>query len=149
MARTSKKEETLSVHTLIPSGARVCKKRHKNKEIHAFFHPADASCHLHFYCNDRFYGKRSDTFPPCARVPSHPGRAFFCQESAYAFSVLGVCIALAPSRIPLEHDHGDDKEALEKGVCRPCMDIAGICFPDSCLWGVRFLEKRGLGIYVP
>ena len=118
------------------------------KEAHAFFYPADNPCHLCLSCNGGFPGKRRDPLPSCACIFADCGRAFFCQEPSHGFGILGICISFSPFGIPLEHDHGDDEKAFEKNACRPGMDIAGNRFPDSRLWGVCFLEKRNLGIYV-
>lgn len=77
------------------------------KEIYAFFYSADAPCHLRFSCNGGFPGKWRDPFPLCACIPAHNGRAFFCEEYAHGFSILGIRVSFSPFGIPLEHDHGN------------------------------------------
>ena len=117
------------------------------REIQSCAHHADRTCIIDTLRNGRLNGKRNYPVPSCAVFSSHKRRAFFCEESAYAFRLLGICTDVRSSWVSLEHDDGNGKEVFPETVCSTEVGAAHSGTGDCRIWRIRFYKERYRNLY--
>ena len=118
------------------------------REIQSCAHHADRTCIIDTLRNGRLNGKRNYPVPSCAVFSSHKRRAFFCEESAYDFRLLGICTDVRSSWVSLEHDDGNGKEVFPETVCSTEVGAAHSGTGDCRIWRIRFYKERHRNLYV-